>query len=288
MLSTAAYLPQYNSGLQRVRGHAQWHEVGRGLQVAVLGDLVLVALSTPGLLLAWLAVHGGRALQLQFGVEDADGALWVGLLLTGAAAALGSGLNLLGRWMCLVNAPPQPGVKERLFLSILCSLGGLVLLFTAHFLGGARNYTVLQRGSDGLNVREFFQANGLLQLVGSLMLFFSCVLFSRFLRNVALHFQDLRRARNAERYFLLVCFMLGGTAGALSFPHQFGSRAGILLGVCAGWMVCFLWHLSLMADVRRLLEGGPDKPDPRESAAEERPRDSGLSRAFAPQPPPGW
>ena len=145
MLSTAIYLPQYNSGLQRVRGQALWHEVGRGLQVAVLGDLALVALSAPGLLLAWLAVHGGRALQLQVGIDDADGALHAGLVLVGAAAALGSGLNLLGRWLCLVNAPPRPGVKERLFASILCSLGGLALLFTAHFLGGARNYAVLQR-----------------------------------------------------------------------------------------------------------------------------------------------
>lgn len=282
MLSTAVYLPQYNSGLRRARGHAQWQEVGRGLQVAVFGDLVLVVLSVPGALLAWVAVHGGHALRTHVGIEDADSALWVGLLLLGGAAALGSGLNLLGRWLCLVNVPPQPGVKERLFASILCSLGGLTLLFTAHFVGGDRNYAVLRRGSDGLGLREFFQANGLLQLVGSLMLFFSCVLFSRFLRNVALHYEDLRRARNAERYFLLVCFMLGLTGGALQFPHQFGSRSGILLGVCAGWVVCFLWHLSLMADVRRLLEDGTPRPARARPAGDERPKGSGLSRAFAP------
>ena len=231
---------------------AKWHEVARGLQLSLLGSAFLALVGVPGAVLAWVAAYGGSAWQARLSVQGEEAAAQVvGLALLAVAGLVGGGLILLGRWLCLVNAPQRDGAKELMLTCFLCSLTGAGLLAAAHYLGGDRNYGVFRRGPDALALDDFFRSAGTVQLLGLLLLLGSSLLFGRFLHGAARYFGDGPRAGRLDAYFVLLCFVIGGTGGVYLFPRGSEVRVMAFLVAAGCWLLCFLGNLFLVADARR-------------------------------------
>src|SRR2546428_4601203 len=69
--------------------------------------------------------------------------------------------------------------------------------------------------------------------------------------NGAIGFQDRARMRNVDLNFLLVGLLLGGSIGAVFCVQRLAPKAVILTWLGAGWLLCFAWHLWLVASVRQ-------------------------------------
>jgi hypothetical protein len=252
MVSPAVSWNGSGNSLLHLRTRAKWHEVGRGLQLSLLGSTFLVLVGLPGALLAWVAAYGGSAWRIRLAMQgEESSAQVIGLAVLAVAGLVGGGLILLGRWMCLVNAPQRHGAKELMFTCLLCSVTGVGLLAAAHYLGGAQNYAVFRRGPDALDLGDFLHSAGTLQVLGLLLLLGSSLLFSRFLHASVRYFEDARRARRLDGYFVLLCFVLGGTGGVFLFPRGSEHRATALAVAAGCWLLCYVGNLYLVADARR-------------------------------------
>lgn len=252
MASPAVSWNDSGNSVMHLRTRAKWHEIGRGLQLSLLGSIFLLLGGVPGVLIAWVAAYGGPGWQSRLGMlGEAQSAEVVGLALLAIAALVGGGLILLGRWLCLTNAPQRHGAKELMFTCLLASVVGLTLLAAAHYLGGARNYALFHRGPDSLELHDFLRSSGTLQLLGLALLLGSSILFSRFLHGAARYFEDAPRARRLDGYFVILCFMLGGTGGVFLFPRGSEHRATALAVAAGCWLLCFLANFYLVADARR-------------------------------------
>jgi hypothetical protein len=209
-----------------------------------------LALAGPGLFIAGVAAHGSPAWQDRLAMYgDQDAALTVGLVVTALGVAVGALLIFVGRWLCLMYAPPSNGSKELMLCCVVASVSGPLLLVAAHFLGGARNYVLFREGLDAFDMQAFLQSAGAVQAGGLAVIGLSTLLFSGFVSRVALYFKDPARAGRADWYRVLVFFLLGGLAGTFFCPSS--TRPTILLGLAAGAVVSLLWNVVLLADARR-------------------------------------
>jgi hypothetical protein len=223
-----------------------------GLGLAALGHVLLLAVAVPGLLLAGQAPHAERLGWLPGWLPE-DDAEWFGLVLAAAAAPLGYVLLLAGQWRCLRHAPQRDGAKEWMFVSLLCLLIMPVPFAVAHFIGGAANYAVFQRGLAAVDDLALGDVGGLLQLVGVVLVLLSCLLFAQFQRAARRCLPEGTSSRLAEGYFFFVFLLLGACAGPAVFSQP-ASRQLLLQILAVGWGLSGLWHLALILDTRRAIQ----------------------------------
>src|SRR5438034_1074311 len=137
------------------------------------------------------------------------------------------------RWRCLSFAPQAHSAKEFAFACVLCSLMAPAALGAAYFLSGTENSESLL-GSP----------SGLLQLAGAGLGLSNVLLFSGFLRSVALCHGDEQRVRGIACFVWFAGFLVGSTAGL--FLHAGSSFLTAAWAVLAlGWWLSLLWHLVL-------------------------------------------
>ena len=105
------------------------------------------------------------------------------------------------------------------------------------------------------------------------MAWYSSLVFSQFLRNVASCFNDRARVRSVDFNLAFVGLLLGGSVGTVFCVHRIASKTELLPWLAGGWLLCFAWHLWLVKSVRRCVDDGLGAdPGPRVL-----PRPKGLS-----------
>src|SRR5438046_1865526 len=103
---------KWNSSGSRVvhPTRSRWAEVERGLELVLVGYLVLFLLAVPGAVL-W-ALSKAPPVLTGLGPDARDNAEFFGLLLGLGGALAGYLLTHLGQWRCLLSAPQDHGAKE--------------------------------------------------------------------------------------------------------------------------------------------------------------------------------
>jgi hypothetical protein len=238
---------RWNSSGSRVlpaQAAPRWRAVRQGLALAALGHVLLLMVALPGLVLAGLAARAERRgwLPAGFGEEDAE---LVGLVLAGAAGALGYLLLVAGQWRCLGHAPQGDGAKEWMFVSLLCLLIVPVPFAVAHCTGGAANYVVFRQGLAAVDDLAGLDVAGLLQLAGGALVLLSCLLFTQFQRAARRSLAQGASSRLADGYLFFVFLLLGACAGP-AFTSRLAARQAILEALAVGWGLCWLWHLAVV------------------------------------------
>jgi hypothetical protein len=228
----------------------RWRAVSQGLGLAALGHVLLMA-ALPGLALAGLAWRAERRGWLPAGLEEED-AEAIGLLLAGAAGALGYLLLVAGQWRCLRHAPQRDGAKEWVFASLLCLLVTPAPLAVAHFTGGAANYVVFRQGLGAVEGRDLLEGAGPLQLAGACLVLVGCLLFGQFQRAARRSLAGAAPSRLADGYFFFVFLLLGACAGP-AFTSRLASRQAVLEALAVGWGLSWLWHLAVILGTRRAI-----------------------------------
>jgi hypothetical protein len=221
------------------------------LGLAALGHVLLLAVAVPGLLLAGLAARADLLGWLPGWLPE-DDAEWFGLVLAEAAAPLGYVLLLAGQWCCLRYSPQREGAKDWMFVSLLCLLIIPMPFAVAHFIGGAVNYAVLQRGLAAVDDLALGDAAGLVQLVGGVLLLLNCLLFAQFQRAARRCLTEGNSGRLGDGYLFFVFLLLGACAGPAVIFHP-GSRHVLLPILAVGWGLSWLWHLVLILGTRRAI-----------------------------------
>jgi hypothetical protein len=233
---------------------SRWKEVRKGLQLFVLGYCFLVLLAVPGLaLLCFNQVQPTTALATLTPKQVTV----LGWILTGTGMVLAVSFLLLGQCHCLGHAPQRHGSRELMFTSLLCTVVGAACLATSWALGGTDNFKALIESVSDWRHYPIHQAPELLQLSGALLLLFNLLLLSAFLRAL-LKCVAPSRTVLVSSLFWAVGFLGGATIGFLMTP-----MTELLVIVCGGWVVTFLWHLALILftcwSIRKVLAAKPDQ-----------------------------
>jgi hypothetical protein len=265
-MSNAVTWNSSDSKVVRAQLGSKWPEIRQGFLLCIFGHACFLLLVLPGLLIALVPVHVEPFVSMHRTIVQEDELVLVGLVGLAAAALVGCVLILIGQWRCLTHAPQRHGSKELLFACLNAGVLGPVLLAIAHFVGGARNYPLVERGLAGLDDVEFLQVGTLLQLTGLGLCLVSFLLFSQFLRVVASCFEYEAGTRAAERFFFYICMVVGGTVGVFVCSKRLESLHEVWLGLMASWVGALVWHVSLTVNARRCIAAVLQRLDAREPA----------------------
>jgi hypothetical protein len=258
-LSTAKYFKDSPDTALQFNQETGWQEIIKGLGLVVWGYVFLVLGSLVGAGLIWAAVSGGsvsRWLDANTNPEDRDKVLAFGVLTLALTACLSYGSVLTGQWRCLMYAPQRQNAKELMYLCLNGVFLASVLNVVGAILDGARTYSALQHGWEGVEGIEWRSPGNLLQIGSAALGLFASLVFSQFLRNVASCFNDRARVRSVDFNLAFVGLLLGGTIGTLLYVRRPASGAEMLPWLMGGWLFCFAWHLWLVRSVRRCVEEG--------------------------------
>ncbi len=238
------------SGVSPAVSPPKWKEVQQGIRLVLLGYTVLVVIGAPGVFFLWLSGYPDRVAVSGLGLTP-DETAELGWVITGAGALLAYLLVLVGQWRCLGHAPQRHGGKEFIYTSILCLLTAPPCLIAAHYLGGADNYSLLAAGLDRAGLRDFLYGPGPLQVAGVLLGLLSVLCFSGFVHGVC---KCMGRPGERRRsFFWLAGFLVGGSVGIFLTPPS-APRSEVFTGLVAGWAICLLWHVALVAAASRLID----------------------------------
>jgi cytochrome bd-type quinol oxidase subunit 2 len=269
--------PSPSRGLQPA-ARPRWREVQRGIEFILAGYLALGTLALPGVVLG-LAAGGGPAVPEWLKVHSSEAEFFapaaavVGVLL---ACALG----LLGQAWCLVYAPPGGRARKRLFLAILAILVSLTLSLAAPLLGAHWDLQLAARLQDAWQEERLPPLGTLFQVAAVALVLVNVLLLSQFARRVMSHLGDQARAAKAERFFLYVALLLGGSAGAFLAQRHVAEQAYLFLGLAAGWAVCVGWHVGLLVGLSRSVRAAQPRPATGRSHSGIRRPYSGVRRAY--------
>jgi hypothetical protein len=229
---------------------ARWRAISRGLTLVVAGQLVLGLLGLAALALAGLAGPGAPLSDLPRQLDLQARPVLMALTLVGAVGFLAYFLVLAGQVRCLAHLPENHPGKDLLLGSLFGTLAGPVLSGAAPFLG-ADLYPPLNQELERLG---WPQAGTVLQVGAGALGLLGLFLFARFLQVVAYSCQDEGLAAKVEHHLLGGCVLLGGSVGLTFFAGQLAVPGLALLGLAAGWLACFLWHVTLVSATRRRLD----------------------------------
>jgi hypothetical protein len=256
-LSTAKYVNNGEGTPLDATKETGWQEISKGLSLVVQGYWVLMVGGILGPTLVWLALNGGPRLPgVEFGRNECDSLLLLGLLTLAATALLSYGLVLAGQWRCLMYAPERHSAKELMYICINAVLIASLLNLVGVWVDGERTYIALRNGWEETGKLDLTTPGPLLQLASAGLGLFGSMIFSQFLRNVASCFNDRARMRSVDLNLAFVGLLLGASAGTVLCVHRLALRAELLPWLAGGWLLCFAWHLLLVRSVRRGVETG--------------------------------
>jgi len=243
-----------------------WNEVGQGLKLVGAGYVLMIAGTCLGLFLAWPAISGkelsgARALS----PSEEQASLVAGLVAVGVATLCSFLLIVAGQWRCLMQAPGNESAKELMYASIICIFSALIMHGFGTYAGGAKNYIALGQGMEGLDKLDFRHGGGALQLLSAALGLLNVLIFSHFLRRIAIHFADRSRVRAVEMLLLFTCLLVGASAGAYLWRHRLPYMSELALGLAVGWLVCLVWHPFLIASIRACIQRGVQRAQPKEN-----------------------
>jgi cytochrome bd-type quinol oxidase subunit 2 len=256
----------------------RWHEVQRGVEFILAGYLALCTLALPGVVLG-LAAGGSSTAPAWLKFESSQAEFFapvaavVGVLL---ACALG----LLGQVWCMMYAPPGARARKRLLLGILAILVSLTLSLAAPLLGAHWDLQLAERLQDAYQEEHLPPVGTLFQVAAVALVLVNVLLFSQFARRVMSHLGDQQRAAQAERFFLYVALLLGGSVGAFLAQRHVAEQAYLLLGLAVGWTVCVGWHVGLLVGLSRCVRAAQPQPAPDGGHSGIRRPYSGVRRAY--------
>jgi hypothetical protein len=236
--------------VQNLRTEYGWREVAKGLNKILKGYIFLI--------LGIAAIAGAIGLtmgKLASKPNDKNTVLlfeiacMVGLGLLFLLCATCYGMIVVGHWKCLKHAPERFGAKWMIFACMTCVLMGPALNITCS-MGGVQRQAEFRKGPRGFQLPQFDQTTRYMQLTSSVIGLISIGLFMGFLRAVALCFNHRTHAAHIV-VFLSFFGLLWGTSDflLLSNPGML-ARPHILMGICLGWALAFLWYLVLIFLVR--------------------------------------
>jgi hypothetical protein len=253
----------WNTSGSRVLGlptQPRWREVQRGLLLVTTGHLVLFGLVASGAVLwsvsrGWLPVPG-------LTVDDREEIEGLALLLGASGAVFGCLLTLLGQWLCIRHAPQDHGAKELVFSGILAVLVAAPLAASALYLGELSDGRALERILDSLLRRTAPSLGSVLLAAAAALALVNVLTFSQFARIVATRFESEALVRIAGAFFVYVCLLLGGSAGAVLALGQVVFRGPFLAGAGLAWAACLPWHALLVVGARGAVRRALRAPAP--------------------------
>src|SRR5262249_32011603 len=176
-----------------------WDAISRGLQLVVFGYFVLIVGSILSMLLIRLGLGDGVVIvNADQSAQSRDTLLVLGVLTLAVTAVCSYGLVLTGQWHCLKYAPQHQHAKELMYICVNCVLLGSVLNVIGAYLDGARTYAALQKGLGEVERLDIWSVGNVLQLCSAGLGLIASLVFSQFLRNVAVCFQDQARVRSVD------------------------------------------------------------------------------------------
>jgi hypothetical protein len=229
---------------------ARWGEISRGLTLVLAGQLVLGLLALAALVLVGLTRAGAPLSALPREANLQARPVLIALALVGTVAFLAYFCVLAGQVRCLAHAAQSHNGKELLYGSVFATLAGPVLSGVAPFLN-TDTYVLLSRELERLG---WLRAEAVLQLGGGALGLLGLFLFARFLQVVARCCQDRGLEERIEYHLLAGFLLLGGSVGMTFFTPHPAQQTPALLGLAAGWLACFLWHVLLISSTRRRLD----------------------------------
>lgn len=252
-LRSASFLNEDLNRSLQFNGGPGWRQISAGLRLAVAGYCVLmagsaVAAACVGLALTRPGVAGAT--------DDANPFPALAATALALTALCSYGLVLAGQWRCLMYAPQRNSAKELIYVCFHCLLLGSVLNAIGAWLDGGRTYAALQQGWAGLQELDPWSVGNLMQAGSILLGVVGSLVFSQFLRNVAECFDDRRAARAVDFNLWFMGLLIGGSIGAQVCIGRLTLRWETLPWLVGGWLLCFAWHLWLVARVRRCVDDG--------------------------------
>jgi hypothetical protein len=231
----------------------RWQSLRRGVQLVLLGYLLLLALAGPGLFL-WSVVTGTWPLPGLEGLEGKEAVDAAGQILLIVGGVAGFLLILVGQWCCLLSSPQSNSAKEWTFICILLALLVPVLNLVVPFVGGAGRYDVLERlvqdPTDASAWKEL-PVGTLLRLASGLMGVLNVFFYTQFLRVVLVRLEEGARAKGAEAFTMFLGLLLGASVGACFAPRIPMVRTPLFLGLGAAWVAGLAWHVALIFGTSR-------------------------------------
>jgi hypothetical protein len=154
-----------------------------------------------------------------------------------------------GKWKCLINASERNSCRWLLFLC-LASLAMSAALSLLSSLAGVKVQPEFSRGVAGFGQMRFSTAGVIFNLASAgLSVVYTCT-FALFLRAVAQCMDSRWHVRMVD-LFLAFFVPLALATMYLAFRLAGGDmRIKLLLAAGAGWLVCFIYWLAMMAFVR--------------------------------------
>jgi hypothetical protein len=256
-LVTTQYLAEAKDDPFQFNTETGWQEVIKGLTLVMRGYFTLIAGTLAGLLFLWLAV-GTDAPVEQLGLTRAgqESLLSWAVIALGLTAVASYGLLLAGQWHCLMYSPQREGAKELMYVCLNVCLTGSALNIAGVSLDGGRTYFALQQGLAEWESLDLWSPSNLLLMASALLGLFGSLVFSQFLRTMAGCFPGQTPVRSIDRHLIFLGLLLGGSIGTLFCVQQLARRAEFVPWLAGGWLLCFAWHIVLVARVRRCVRAG--------------------------------
>jgi hypothetical protein len=252
------YLDSSPNGALLSNAELARHYTGRGLRRVMQGYYLLVTTLVLGGIYVWLKAEGGTGVRLtRVTAEQTELFLMASLVPLALAALSGLGMVLLGLWNCLDNAPTRFSARALGMGALVCAVLAPTLVGYCAYTGGARHWSVLLHGLDGLTKLDFFRGPFLLLMVSLLFALFSFVFFSLLVRVLAAGSGERHLTRGVIHNLLLTALVFGGTLGLPMHLYPRASLLPIVVGLAAVWAICFIWHVFLVAGVRTELTTKP-------------------------------
>jgi hypothetical protein len=228
-----------------------WPEVAKGLTRILVGYGIWIGGNVLGLTLVLLPL-----IEVGFKIDSPRlrlGQLWMfyaGLGILSVVGLIAFGFILGGKWRCLISASERHGCRWLMFLCMATMAMSLALSILSS-VSGMRIQPEFSRGVAGFSQVRFTTAGVLFNLASALLSMAYTCTFALFLRAVALCMGSRWHVRMVD-LFLSFFFPLAIATGYLAYKLASGDFTIInpLLFLGAGWIICFLFWLTMIFLVR--------------------------------------
>jgi hypothetical protein len=236
----------------RVNSDPGWRSIGQGLGLVAFGyAALLVGVGLGALLLYWAA--SGRPVLGRYAL-DADGLAglqFLGVVVVGAGGAIGFSVVLVGQWLCLMYAPQGGGAKEWIYVCFTCVLMALALTAAGACLDHDGVYAALSTGPGGWRLLDWHRPGVILLAAGIVLGLVGVLVFTQFLRGLALCFRERARVLGVDLSIWAVGLLLGGSVGAMGVAYRLAPDVNLTPWLVGGWLACFAWQVLVILSVAR-------------------------------------
>lgn len=234
-----------------LRSELTWKDVAEGLTKILTGYFIWIAGNLFGLMLVLMPL-----IQVGFRIQTARlgiGQLWMfyaGLGIISLSGLFACGTILTGKWRCILGASERNGCRWLMFFC-MASLFMSVALSVLSSLAGVKVQPEFHRGVVGFQQMRFSTVGVIYNLctVG-LSMAYTCA-FALFLRAAAQCMDSRWHVRMVD---LFLAFFVPLTLATVYLIYKQLTSQELLLKpfllVGAGWVVCYVFWLTMIALVR--------------------------------------